>query len=243
MERSELVDQVLARVVAKLAEREHAPCCGCSSGDPEKPGVLIVTREHGEHCHPVLEDPALLEHYHTECALMEGYLSDLTRFDAVVIFGLTIDAQCKLAAGICDDPYTALLQRAILAGKRLFAPIEEVEQPSAATPAPYAAMLREKLEFLVSCGLYCCPLEGLVPAILGGAAPVSAVSAPPAAVPAVEEERTKEISLTKRVLTERDISAADGQKAGCIHIGEKAILTALAAELARSKGIRLIRDL
>ena len=76
------------------------------------------------------------------------------------------------------------------------------------------------------------------------AAPAAAAAVPAPAAPAAPPEPCgpdKELCLDKRVLTERDVIAADKDEVTCIHIGEKTILTALAVEYAKSKGIRLIR--
>ena len=243
MDRNDLVELVLARVAAKLAEAEHsAPVCSTPPPDDGRPGLLILTQEHGDTCHPVLEDARLREKFRQECALLHAYQVEPDRFDVVVLFGLSNDALCQLACRVCTTPYAKLAQTAILTGKRVLVPAEQVEalRPDGRMPAPYAAMLREKLGFLVACGLKICPQEGLIPTILEEDTPCSLPKTPqPAAVPAEE----KEFRLEKRVITERDVSAAAADKVTLIHISERCILTALASEYARSKDIRLVRDL
>lgn len=243
MDRNDLVELVLARVAAKLAEAENStPVCPAPAPDDGRPGLLVLTQEHGDTCHPVLEDARLGEKFRQECALLHAYQVEPDRFDVVVLFGLDNDALCQLACGVCLTPYARLAQTALLTGKRVFVPAEQVEalHPDSRMPAPYAAMLREKLDFLVACGLKICPYEGLIPAILEEGAPCPMPEAPKSA-PAPAEE--KELRLEKRVITERDVSAAAADKVTLIHIGERCILTALATEYARSRGIRLVRDL
>lgn len=246
MDHNDLVELVLARVVEKLAQKgacaEGCAACGGPAPDDQRPGLLILTQEHGEYCHSVLEDPRLTARYRTQCALLQDYQVDLDGFDAVVIFEFTNEVLCKLANGICDTPFTKLAQQALLTGKRVFVPTEEMEAmrtTSCKLPAPYCAMLQEKLAMLTACGLTICSQQNLAAAILDGecctcAAPAAPAAPAPAAAP-------KEIRLDKRVITERDIIAADADKVTCIHIGERAILTALATEHAKSKGIRLVR--
>lgn len=250
MERNELVELVLARVVEKLAQRgvcEAQPQCACESADDGRPGLLVLTQEHGETCHCILEDPDIRARYRTECALLHDYQVDLDRFEVVVIYQLTNDVLCKLASGLCDTPFTKLAQQAILSGKRVFVPTEELEVMLSACklPAPYYAMLQEKLAMLTACGLMIRSQQNLAGAILDSGCCACAEPAAPAAelAPApVPAAATKELCLNKRVITERDVTAADAEKVTCIHIGEKSILTALAAEYAKSKGIRLVRD-
>lgn len=248
MDHKELVELILARVVEKLAQSgacsQGCPACGGPTPDDGRPGLLILTQEHGEDCHHVLEDPRLTACYRTECALMQDYQVDLDKFEAVVIYQFTNEVLCKLASGICDTPFTKLAQQALLAGKRVFVPTEEMEAMRATScklPAPYCAMLQEKLALLTACGLTICSQQNLAGAILDGACPACS---PAPAAPAAPPEPccpAKELCLDKRVLTERDVIAADKDEVTCIHIGEKTILTALAVEYAKSKGIRLIR--
>lgn len=247
MDHKELVELILARVMEKLAQSgacsQGRPACGGPAPDDGRPGLLILTQEHGEDCHHVLEDPRLTARYRTECALLRDYQVDLDEYEAVVIYQFTNEALCKLASGICDTPFTKLAQQALLSGKRVFVPTEEMEAMRATScklPAPYCAMLQEKLALLTACGLTICSQQNLAGAILDGACP----ACPAPAAPEPEPEPccpAKELSLDKRVITERDLISADADKVACIHIGEKAILTALAAEYAKSKGIRLIR--
>ena len=246
MDRNDLVDLILARVAAKLAEAESpAPGCPAPAPDDGRPGLLVLTQEHGDTCHPVLEDDRLGEKFRQECALLHAYEVEPDRFDVVVLYGLNNDALCQLACGVCLTPYARLAQTAILTGKQVFVPAEQVEalRPDSRMPAPYAAMLREKLDFLVACGLKICPQENLIQAILEeGEVPCSLPeTSQPAPAPAPAEER--ELRLEKRVVTERDVSAAAADKVTVLHVGERCILTALAAEYARSRGIRLVRDL
>lgn len=247
MDHKELVELILARVMEKLSQggdcSQECPCGG-PAPDDGRPGLLILTQEHGQTCHSVLEDPRLTVRYRTECALLQNYQVDLDRFEAVVIYEFTNETLCKLAGGICDTPFLKLAQQALLGGKRVFVPTEELEAMRATScklPAPYCAMLQEKLALLTACGLTICSQQNLAGAILDGACPACDAPVP---APATAPEPccpAKELHLEKRVITERDVTAADADKVTCIHIGEKAILTALAAEYAKSKGIRLIR--
>lgn len=249
MDHKELVELILARVVEKLAQNgagsQGCPACGGPAPDDGRPGLLILTQEHGEECHHVLEDPRLTARYRTECALLRDYQVDLDEFEAVVIYEFTNEALCKLASGICDTPFTKLAQQALLAGKRVFVPTEELEAMRATScklPAPYCAMLQEKLALLTACGLTICSQQNLAGAILDGACPANPAPGAPAAAPEpCGCGPAKELCLDKRVLTERDVIAADKDEVTCIRTGEKTILTALAVEYAKSKGIRLIR--
>ena len=105
MEQS-LIDQVVARVIQKVKEAQSSEtsCPQCACNDSGKPGLLILTQEHGEHCHQMLESAKLGEHYATKCALLAEYECSLEGVEAVILYELTNDALSKLASGVCDTP-------------------------------------------------------------------------------------------------------------------------------------------
>lgn len=100
-------------------------------------------------------------------------------------------------------------------------------------------MLQKKLELLEACGLRICPQQTLVDAILHGGCAAASVDAP-CACPAPAAGQA--VRLEKRVVTERDILTMSAQKASTLHVGARCILTALALECAKAKGISVVRD-
>ena len=85
MDFNKLVDEIVARVNAKMEETECAAPCACEDA---KPGLLVLTQEHGCVCHEMLESAKLLEYYRTECALMKEYQCDIAAYEAVILFDL-----------------------------------------------------------------------------------------------------------------------------------------------------------
>ena len=245
MDRGALIEEIVSRVAAKLAEAEkRGESCARCGGDEERPGLLILTQEHGEPCHAMLESPKLCQQYRTDCALLKDYQVDVGGYEVVILYQLTNEVLGKLAAGVCDTPFTRLAMEAILRGKRVFVPTEQVElyRYASTAPAPYYAMLQEKLALLTGSGVVVCAQGNLEEAVLAGrgGAPAEAPR-PQAAQPACRKD--KELRLEKRVITERDISEASAKKVTSIHIGEKSILTALALDCAKARDICIQRDL
>ena len=250
MEQS-LIDQIVARVSQKIRETEtgdYAKDCAqnCACADNGKPGLLILTQEHGEHCHQMLESTALREHYATKCALTEDYQCSLEGVEVVVLYQLTNEALAKLASGICDTPYTDLASKALLLGKRIYVPKEEVELYDyvSTAPAVYYAMLEEKLRILTASGVVICPKAELEDVILNKA-PV-----PKPEQPCCEEKPAQQASaassetvhtLTKRAITEQDLFNLKKENVTCVHIGENSILTDLAKEFLSRNGMSVIR--
>ena len=240
MDMNTLIDQILAKVAEKVAESERAPCC--CGGESDKPKLLILTHEHGEHCHQMLESEKLCERYATECALLQDYQVDMAKFDTVILYGLSNEALGKIAGGACDTPFTSLAAQAILMGTRLFVPTEEVAlyRYASTAPAAYYAMMEEKLKLLTASGVVVCSKANLESAVLSGApAPACGPCSPITAAPKCADKACK---LSKRVITERDITAAKEDGATRLVIGAKTILTDLARDLAKARGMEIVRE-
>lgn len=258
MDFNELVDEIVRRVAEKVeASTASEPDCTADVAIPYcKPGLLILTQEHGSICHTILESSRLLEYYHTDCALVKEYQVDIEDYEAVILFDLTNDALARLANGICDTQFTALAQKAILKGKKIFVPEEAIElfQYVETAPSVYYQMMVGKLQLLQQSGIMVCPRDTLEDAILSGevtAAPSvpAAASAAPAAVQTEAAasgppvcERGHEVTISKRVITERDLSAVYDRTLCAVHIGAKSILTDLARDYAQARDVAIIRD-
>lgn len=267
MERNDMIEQIVSRVVEKLVLAGETVTGSPEAPDPSLPGLLILTQDHGCDCHVLLESSRIKEKYNTCCALLEDNQVNLDGIDAVVLFNLTTDAMCKIASGITDTPYTKLAAKALLLGKKLYVPREEVElyEYPVGGLGSFQCMLQAKLTKLVSWGLKICPLAQIEDCILGEAPAAEteeescqscgsdqgltesceetscgeAAAEECAEAPAEEE---KEITFTKKVITERDIIEANRDGVKVIRITERNILTALAKDAASARNIRLIRE-
>ena len=156
MDHNGIVEEILRRVAEKISEAEGS-CAPCADSGG-KPGLLILTQDHGAVCHATLESEALKARYRTDCALMHHYDVELDDYEAVVLFNLSCDAMAALASGACDSAYTRLASKAILSGKKVYVPTEEVElyQYRETAPAAYYNMMQQKLDLLVASGVVFC---------------------------------------------------------------------------------------
>jgi hypothetical protein len=242
-----LVEEIVSRVSAKLAEREGTAEPTASAGE-DKPGLLVLTQEHGTCCHQMLESSRLQEYYKTACALLSDYQCDVADYEAIILYDLTIDAMSRIAGGVCDTPFTALVQKAILLGKKLFVPREAVElyRYAQTVPSAYYNMLQEKLTLLEQSGLVICTQDTLEDVILGEASaqpapayvPFQAAAPEKACVPSAG----REVSLTKHVITERDLAAVYDRDLTCVRVGKRTILTDLAREYAAVHKVKIVRE-
>lgn len=246
MDQSMLIDEILARVAAKLAAAEDAPVTGEDpAGEPsaEKPGLLVLCQTEDQCCCQMLSSCALKERFNITCVCRPEETVDLSAQSCVVLCQLTNDVLSKLALGICDTPYTRLASQAILMGKRVYVLTEQVELYRYATtaPAPYYAALEAHLNLLTASGVVICSQSNLELALTGDAAPAAKQPecSAPAPAPAPCGGAEKVLELNKRVLTEKDVSNAAADKVTCIRLPAKCILTALAKDCAKDRGIRL----
>lgn len=235
MDLSNNLDEIVARVLAKIgnAELEDESC-------PLKPKLMVLTQKHGDECHRIYESGALSAKYQVDCALSADYEMDPAGYEAVVLFNLTNDALSAIAGGCGGSGFVRLAARSLLLGKKIYVPRQEVELYSYAETAPAAfyGMMKAKLDFLSSCGVVFCELDELENAICGDARPAAAETASRGAPDA---PRGGEITLAKRVVTEKDVVRAVSEHAGTIRTGERAIVTDLAKEYARERGVVILR--
>ena len=246
-----LLNEIVARVAAKLAEVEGGEAAPAAADRDDREGLLLLSQEMNEHL------PG-----HAEVREAEGAVPCGLRFPPGVSRpswipmawlcspGSPTRPLPKLALGLCDTPYTRLAAQAILTGKRVYVPTEEVElyRYASTAPAAYYAMMKERLDLLLASGVVVCSKHNLEGLLLGGAAcesapaegPAAAEPSAPAPMPAAREEKL--VHVTKRVLTERDIRDAAAEKVTCIHVPAKCILTALAKDCAKEHGIRLVQE-
>ncbi len=243
MDQKDLIEEIVARVAAKMAELEHDPVTDQAevSAPDTRPGLLILTQDHSDVCHSVFDSGCLAKRYKIGCALLQNYEVNIDDYQAVILFGLTNEALGKLASGIYDTPYTKLAGQAFLSGKQIYVPVEQIElyRYEKTAPKPYFAMLRDRLELLKASGLVISRMDDLEKCILDescGCA-IQAVSQPDPTPTAQKTYR-----LCKRVITERDIAEASTAKACCVYIPAKSIVTDLAKDYARSRDISLIRE-
>lgn len=234
-----MINEIVSRVSKKVLEMES------------KPRILILTNEHGESCHSVLESAKLNELYSVECALTNYYKCDVNNYEAIVVYNLTNDVLSKLAAGINDTSYLKLVSQAILNGKKIYVPVEEVElyKYKETSPWKYYSMMEAKIDFLKECGIEFYNKECIEDVIINGKKTLvkTAVVENKAVIndekdAEVHDDTEKSVTFTKKVITEKNIVSAHSSGALRIIIGKNSILTDLAKDYAHNKKIMIERN-
>lgn len=241
-----VVEEILARVSEKLASVDAEKNKTIEkfkiiekAKTIEKAKILILTEHHGIICHDLFENSNLHQEYLIDCALQNEYNCDLNNYEAIVIYSLSIDALSKLALGVCDTPFISLAARAILMGKKIFVPTQEIELYTYKLTAPYAyySMMNEKLNLLKASGVIFCRQNELEKLIAEGKNIQEST---------VKEykniEEIKSATIDKKVIIESDIKKlfADGVTKICI--SSNAILTDLAKDYIHEWKIEIERE-
>lgn len=264
MDKQKTIVQIAVRVAQKLAEagekvtvEQVMQAMGLMEEPTALPGLMVLTKEHGCVCHELYENSKITEKYQICCALEQNYQMELDNVDVVVLYQLSIEDMCKIVAGITDTPYTKMVAKALLAGKTIYVPREEVElyQYPIGGLGSYQCMLQAKLTKLISFGLKICSKDKLESCILGENATAEAAGQSCSSCEDQEETEEiceeaceaeapeeKEMTFNKRVITERDIIEANREKVKVIRITSKNILTPLAKDAATKRNIRLIKE-
>lgn len=231
MEEKQLVDQILGLVLEKMKLSQS------------KPRLLILNQDLENSFCKKLESTGIQSQYQLEDSLSMNQNCRLEDYEACILPGLSTDLLGKLSGGIGDSPFLLLAVRAILTGKRVYIPLEEVElyRYQETAPSAYYVMMLEKINFLKSCNVVFCRTEELGDVISNISKPVETVKNTKKNQ-ADSSCEPKSVRIEKRVITEKDVEQAWTEGASVICIGDKAILSDLAKELAGSRKIQFQRS-
>lgn len=238
-----LVSEICRRVQERMESYETQEInCG-NSQCQEKPKLLILNSAHGTSCHELLESPRLTEYYDTDCALLKEYDCDMTCYEVVIAYDLSNESLGKIANGIFDNGYTHLFGKALLSGKKIFLPEEEVElyQYRKKSPKLYYQRLSANLKLLQDSGVVIAPNWEIQNLILTGRPPDGESEANCSGGLENRDVVQREMCISKHIITEKDIAAARGEKAEIIKVEPRAILTDLAKEYADKQKIMILR--
>lgn len=247
MDTEQLAAEVLKRVLEKIGpltiDRTEQV-----KDEEKKEKILILTTEHQDGCHSILENQGLKQSFDLECALLKEYDYSSDDFDGVIMYGIDNMMLSKLASGIIDCNYLKLASNAILSGKSVYMIKEEVEffQYKKTSPAMYYKVFENHLELLRKSGVIICSLEDLGEQLIKGQKGKSFVLEETkiqpfneATIEHVGYAETKVIE--KKVITEKDVMSLKKDNCKSVQIGLRSIVTDLAREFAEKNNIVIER--
>ena len=235
MDLDALISEICTKVQARIAACENNPeeCICKDSEDKDKPVLVVLAEKHGEICHPTYENEELRACYAMKCALLDEDAC-VCNCEGVIAYTLSNESLGKIANGIFDTDYTRAFGKALLSGKKVFVPEEEIElfKYKETAPKAYYARLEQNLSFLKENGVVVVPNKDLVGAIMGSE-PGKCAAETTCSV-CTEE---KVLVFTKKVLSERNLKSAKEEKYTKIAVSRKSIVTDLARDYAKKYSI------
>ncbi len=239
MDLDALISEILKKVQERVAACENDAQIGSGvSADEKKPVLLVLAGDHGEICHPSYTNETLTSCYEMRCALLEENW-DVEDCEGVIAYTLTNEALGKIVNGIFDSAYTKAFGKALLSGKKIFIPEEEVElyRYKETAPKGYYKKLEENVEFLKENGVVIVPNDQLICEIMGTECSECSTPEKKEAAPAPAPVAEKIVAHPKRVLSERDLIVAKENGTTQILVSEKTFVTDLAKDYAKKYSI------
>ncbi len=99
-----LLNEIVARVAAKLAEAEGGEAASAAASRDDREGLLLLSQEMNDTCRAMLKCEKLKARFRVDCASLQSEPAELDSYGVVVLTGLTNEALAKLALGLCDTP-------------------------------------------------------------------------------------------------------------------------------------------
>ncbi len=246
MDLNELVSQIAARVAEKISAMEKE----AAADEPNckelirKPKLLMISEGMATEDGNAYKDEKINENFDVTYCLNKEYPCDVQPFEVIALQNLSNVSLGKIAEGTADTPFTEIVMKAILLGKKIIISNEGVELFSYKETAPklYYGMMMQKIEFLKNAGIEFGNLDQLRTFICSKecVAEKTCVTKNEEVVKTetlTPEASIKVIAVSKRVVTEHDVRMAYEQHADQICITERTIITDLAHEYADQRGI------
>ena len=94
-----LLNEIVARVAAKLAEAEGGEAASAAASRDDREGLLLLSQEMNDTCRAMLKCEKLKARFRVDCASLQSEPAELDSYGVVVLTGLTNEALAKLALG------------------------------------------------------------------------------------------------------------------------------------------------
>ena len=231
MEITKLIGEIVRRVELAIIKHE-------TSKTPKRK-VLIISKDLNQCCPELLNNKNLIESCDVNSVDCNTQQVNLEGYAKVLICDLDNDSLSKLTSGIFDNPYLKLIGSCIMQGKNIAIVEDDIEflKYQDTAPKPFLAMFNHKLDTLREWGLEVRSLDDLTVSLCshddtGSPEKKTAQTAP---------ERVSGSVITKRALTETDVINANFRHQNEILISEGTLVTEVAQDSAKRRGITITR--
>ena len=226
MSKDELIDEILKRVLKKISERENQ-----HENMPTLPKLLVIANPECAQRNLQDYEDILGKDYEIHCSCEYQNDIELADYSSIVITDLDNGSLSKLAKGEFESSYLALIGRAIMAGKKILLPLEEIEfkRYEKTMPTLLRGLLTQKLNALKQWKVEMKPLNDIATELTK----VGRRSVMPDGFDADV--------LHKKFITDKDVLSIIEAGAGEIRIAKTSIITDIAMERIQRNGLSLLR--
>ncbi|MGL6199179.1 MAG: hypothetical protein ACRC3H_09640 [Lachnospiraceae bacterium] len=235
MDFEKLVDQITKEVFRKI---ENSECM--RREERQNPRLLVACCGQSDRSVSLMEDEGLRERFNLECIDFNNCNNcDTASFEILVLCDLNYTDLSEIAQGIGSRGCTCLAVEAILSGKRIYVAKEGVSlfKYKDCAPEPYYNMMLDKLNMLADCGVKFLNGSQLSTEIIKDHKGDHIEPQPLKK----DFDVSGQLVLDNKVVTETDITLACVNRISSLIVGERTIITDLAREKAKSKGICITR--
>lgn len=226
MSKDELIDEILKRVLKKISERENQ-----HENMPTLPKLLVIANPECAQRNLQDYEDILGKDYEIHCSCEYQNDIELADYSSIVITDLDNGSLSKLAKGEFESSYLALIGRAIMAGKKILLPLEEIEfkRYEKTMPTLLRGLLTQKLNVLKQWKVEMKPLNDIATELIK----VGRRSVMPDGFDADV--------LHKKFITDKDVLSVIDAGVGEIRIAKTSIITDIAMERIKKHGLNLLR--
>ena len=231
MEITKLIGEIVRRVELAIIKHETAKA--------PKRKVLIISKDLNQSCPDLINNKNLIESCDVNKVDCNTQQVNLEGYAKVLICDLDNDSLSKLTSGIFDNPYLKLIGSCIMQGKNIAIVEDDIEflKYQDTAPKAFLAMFNHKLDTLREWGLEVRSLDDLTVSLCSR----DDTGDPEKKVTQTAPERVSGSVITKRALTETDVINANFRHQNEILISEGTLVTEVAQDSAKRRGITITR--
>lgn len=228
MDITRLIGEIVRRVELAIIKHETAKM--------PKRKILVISKDLNQSCPDLISNNFLRESCDVDSVDNNAQQVNLEGYSKVVVCDLDNDSLSKLTSGIFDNAYLKLIGSCIMQGKDIAIVEDDIEflQYQDTAPKAFLAMFNHKLDTLREWGLEVRSLDDLTVSLCSRDGTDS-----PEKVAQTAPERVSGSVITKRALTETDVINANFRHQTEILISENTLVTEVAADSAKRRGITI----
>jgi ethanolamine utilization protein len=229
----------ITRLIGEIVRRVELAIIKHETAKMPKRKVLVISKDLNQSCPDLITNKNFTESCDVDSVDINTQQVNLEGYSKVVVCDLDNDSLSKLTSGIFDNAYLKLIGSCIMQGKDIAIVEDDIEflQYQDTAPKAFLAMFNHKLDTLREWGLEVRSLDDLTVSLCSH----DDTGSPEKKVAQTAPEHVSGSVITKRALTETDVINANFRHQNEILISENTLITEVAADSAKRRGITITR--